>query len=221
MPELDDSGALSEYDAKQVLRDAGIPTVMEQRATSVDEAVEYADEIGYPVILKIDSADIQHKSDIGAVMDAHDADAVRTRYDHIRQNVDENAPDAAINGMLVEEKVEGTELIVGVQHDPDFGHVVMVGIGGIFVETLNDVTFRAIPITRQDAAAMLDDLRATELLDGVRGNSPVDQDALIDVLVQVSRLVEDHPTIRELDINPLFADADGAVAADALITLEH
>ncbi len=213
------SGTLSEYDAKQVLANAGIPTVREQQATSVDQAVTYADQLGYPVVLKVDSADIQHKSDIGAVKDAHDEDEVRKRYQLIQDNATAHKPDATINSILVEEHVSGTELIVGVQKDPDFGHVIMFGIGGIFVEVLHDVTFRALPITEHDAMDMLHDLRSAELLDGVRGNPPVDKAELIDVLLHVSDLIDEHPEITELDINPLFADDTGVVAADAVITV--
>jgi acetyltransferase len=213
------SGTLSEYEAKQVLANAGIPTVREQQATRMEDAVQYADQLGYPAILKVDSADIQHKSDIGAVKDVHNADEARKRYQIIHDNVAEHRPEADVNSILVEEHVSGTELIVGVKKDADFGHVIMFGIGGIFVEVLEDVTFRSLPITEHDAMDMLHDLRAAELLDGVRGNPPVDKAALIDVLLHVSDLIDEHPEIAELDINPLFADENGVTAADAVITV--
>lgn len=221
MPDLDTySGKLSEYEAKEVLRNAGIPTVKEHLATSVEEAVEYADQVGYPVMMKVDSPDVQHKSDIGAVKDAHDEDEVRNRYDLIKQNVEEHDPDADVDGILIEERVSGKELIVGVNKDPDFGHVIMFGLGGIFVEVLHDVNFRAIPITEADAHDLINDMRSRELLDGVRGEPPVDTDGIVDVLLHVSQLIEEHPEIAELDINPLFANEDGAIAVDALIALE-
>ncbi len=215
-----DSGTLSEHEAKQVLADAGIPVVEEQLAADVDEAVQFADRVGYPVILKVDSRDIQHKSDIGAVTDAHDADEVRKRYDILMENVDDHAPDADVNGVLVGEMLSGRELIVGVNTDPDFGHVIMFGLGGVFVEVLHDVQFRSIPITPYDAEQLIDGMKTRELLDGIRGENPADIDALIDILLDVSALIEDHPEIVELDINPLFANENGVVAADALIRVD-
>lgn len=221
MPNMETySGTLTEYEAKEVLRNAGIPTVREHRATTADEAVTYADRIGYPVMMKVDSRDVQHKSDIGAVTDAHDAEEVRKRYDHIRQNVTAHNPEADIEGVLIEEKVSGKELIVGVNTDPDFGKVIMFGLGGIFVEVLHDVHFRAIPITEADAQDLIDQMATRELLDGVRGEPPVDKAGIVDVLLHVSQLIEEHPEITELDINPLFVNEDGAVAADALIEVE-
>lgn len=214
-------GTLSEYEAKQVLADAGIPVVQEKLATSVDEAVAYADEIGYPVIMKADSRDIQHKTDIGAVKDAHDANEVRKRYELIMNNVETHDPDAEVDGVLIEAYVSGQELIVGVNRDPDFGHVIMFGLGGIFVEVLHDVHFRSIPITRFDAEQLIAEMATRALLDGVRGGEPVDTDAIVDILLKVSALVEQHPAITELDINPLFVDADGAIAADALIEVSN
>lgn len=216
---LDDySGTLSEYEAKQVLDDAGISVVEAYLAADPDEAVAYADRLGYPVMLKADSRDIQHKSDIGAVKDAHDEDEVRTRHQVIMDNVADQY--AELNGILVEEHAAGQELIIGVHRDPDFGHVIMFGLGGIFVEVLRDVHFRALPITRDDAEDLIREMETRELLDGIRGQEPVDTGAIIDMLLAVSDLVTEHPNIAELDINPLFADADGAVAADALIRVE-
>lgn len=216
-----DSGTLSEHEAKQVLSDADIPVVQEHLAADVEEAVQYANDIGYPVIMKVDSRDIQHKSDIGAVTDAHDEEEIRKRYDLLMDNVEAHAPDATVNGVLVGEMLSGQELIVGVNRDPDFGHVIMFGLGGVFVEVLHDVQFRSIPITQYDAHQMVDGMKTRELLDGVRGDDPVDIDAIIDVLLAVSDLVEEQPEIMELDINPLFAHDQGAVAADALIRVDN
>ncbi len=215
------AGPLTEYEAKQVLADAGIPVVDEVLAGDVEAAVDAAEEIGYPVILKVDSADVQHKTDIGAVQEAHDAEEVRKRYETIMENVAAAVPEADVHGVLVEEELDGHEMIVGVNVDPDFGHVVMFGLGGIFVEVLEDVNFRSLPISERDAHELIDAMRARPLLDGVRGEDPVDTDAIADVLLAVSDLVADHPEIQELDINPLFVSSDGAVAADALIEVAN
>lgn len=214
-------GNLSEYEAKQVLADAGVPVVEEELAADADEAVEYADSIGYPVMMKVDSRDIQHKTDIGAVQHAHDADEVRKRHQKIMDNVADNAPDADVNGVLIEEHVDGHELIVGVNQDPDFGHVLMFGLGGIFVEVLHDVHFRAIPVSEYDARQLIDAMETKELLNGVRGEEAVDRQVIVDVITAVSDLVDDNPEIQSLDINPLFVNGDGAVAADALMEVSE
>ncbi|MDY6766242.1 MAG: acetate--CoA ligase family protein, partial [Candidatus Nanohaloarchaea archaeon] len=133
-------------------------------------------------------------------------------------NVEQAMPDADIEGVLVEEHLEGHEMIVGVNQDPEFGPVVMFGLGGIFVEILHDVNFRAIPLQERDAHELVDEMQARPLLDGVRGQDAADIDAIVDVLLAVSDLVEDEP-VQELDINPLFVSADGAYAADALVKL--
>lgn len=211
------TGTLSEYEAKQLLAEHGIPVVEEELVESAEDAVAAAERIGFPVMLKVDSRDVQHKTDIGAVMAAHDPDEVSKRYERIMDAVAEHAPDAVVDGVLVEAKLAGQEMIVGVNVDPDFGHVIMFGLGGIFVEILQDVQFRSVPITPYDAERMIADLEAGTILDGVRGEKPADKDAIVDVLLKVSALVEEEPRIQELDINPLFVSAEGAVAADALI----
>ncbi len=217
----DVSGTLSEHEAKAAFRDAGIPVVTGELVTSVDEAVAAAADIGFPVILKADSRDIQHKTDIGAVQQAHDAEEVRKRYDLIMNNVEEHQPDAAVDGILVEEMLDGHEMIVGVSVDPEFGHVLMFGLGGIFVEVLRDVNFRTIPVSERDARDLIDEMESRPLLEGVRGEEPVDVDSIVDVLLAVSDLVDGHPEIAELDINPLFVSSDGAVAADAVIRVSQ
>lgn len=211
------SGTLSEHEAKQVLAEAGIPVVDGYLAADADEAVDHAEDLGFPVILKADSPDIQHKSDIGAVMDAHTVDEVRQRYDRIMENVAAEQPDADVNGVRVEEQADGVELIVGVHEDPDFGHVIMFGLGGVFVEVLHDVHFRAVPLTGYDARELVAGMETHELLEDVRGRGAVDEEAVVEVLLTVSAFVEQHPDVVEMDINPLFASPDGVVAADALL----
>ncbi|MFB6295062.1 MAG: acetate--CoA ligase family protein [Candidatus Nanohaloarchaea archaeon] len=209
---------LPEHEAMELFEDAGIPVAAHQLVDSRAAAVDAADAIGYPVVLKIDSADVQHKTDIGAVMTAHDAEEVEKRYQLIMGNVEAAAPDADVEGVIVEEHIDGHEMIVGVNEDPEFGMVVMFGLGGIFVEILHDVNFRAVPLSERDARELVDEMQARPLLDGVRGEDPADIDAVVDVLLAVSDLVQEKP-VTELDINPLFVNADGAVAADALVEL--
>lgn len=210
---------LTEYESKQLLAEQGIPTVEEKLATSPDEAAQYAEEIGFPVMLKVESRQIQHKTEAGGVRTADDQAEVREAYQAIEDAVQEYDPDAEIDGVLVEETLDGNEFIVGVNHDPQFGPVLMFGLGGIYVEVFRDVTFRVIPIEEVDAHEMMDELESEPLLDGVRGQPPADREQIADVLQQVSALVEEHPDIREIDINPLFVDGDEIKAADALITL--
>ncbi len=211
--------SLPEHEAMALFEDAGIPVAAHELVHDVDAAVAAADEFGYPVVLKIDSADVQHKTDIGAVMTAHDEEEVRKRYQLVTGNVRAAVPDAEVEGVLVEEHLDGHEMIVGVNEDPEFGMVVMFGLGGIFVEILHDVNFRAVPLTERDARELVDEMQARPLLDGVRGDDPADIDAVVDVLLAVSDLVQEEP-IKELDINPLFVNADGAYAADALVTMQ-
>ncbi|MDY6761574.1 MAG: acetate--CoA ligase family protein [Candidatus Nanohaloarchaea archaeon] len=210
--------ALPEHEAMQVFEDAGIPVARHELVGDADAAVAAADDLGYPVVLKVDSADVQHKTDIGAVMTAHDEEEVRKRYQLVMDNVQAAAPDADIEGMLVEEHLDGHEMIVGVNQDEEFGPVVMFGLGGIFVEILHDVNFRAVPLQERDAWELIDEMDARALLDGVRGEAAADIDAVVDVLLAVSDLVEQEP-VEELDINPLFVNSDGAFAADALVKM--
>ncbi|MFB6265696.1 MAG: acetate--CoA ligase family protein [Candidatus Nanohaloarchaea archaeon] len=209
---------LSEHEAMELFEDAGIPVAGYRLAEDEQEAVEAAEQLGYPVVLKIDSSEVQHKTDIGAVMTAHDEEEVRKRFSLVRGNVEKEVPGADVEGVLVEERLQGHEMIVGVNRDEEFGPVIMFGLGGIFVEILHDVNFRAVPIEERDARELIGEMKTEELLNGVRGEEPVDRDAITDVLMKVSELVESRP-IEELDINPLFVNSEGAYAADALVKL--
>lgn len=213
----DYSGTLSEYEAKKILKQAKIPCVEEKLAETADQSVEYANDIGYPVILKVDSKDVQHKTEIGAVKDAHDEKEIRKRFDIIHHNVKKHDEEAEVNGILVEKKLDGIETIVGVKKDPVFGHIIMYGLGGIFVEVLKDVNFRVIPIEKYDARNMIEEIESKQILEGIRGKKPVDKQKIVQVLLKVSKLVENNQEIKELDINPLFVSSKEAIAADALI----
>jgi acetyl coenzyme A synthetase (ADP forming)-like protein len=201
----------------------GIPLPREGLATSADEAARQADEIGYPVVMKIVSPDILHKTEAGGVVvGVASAAAAKAAYQKIVDAAGRHAPDAKIEGVQVQEMLTGEaqEVIVGAVTDPSFGKLVAFGLGGVLVEVLKDVTFRLAPVTTEDALSMLDSIQARDVLRGVRGAEPIDRNALARVVVAVSSLVTDFPEIREVDLNPIFATKDGATAVDALISVD-
>ncbi|MQA17033.1 MAG: CoA-binding protein [Pseudonocardiaceae bacterium] len=200
----------------------GISTPGEGLATSAEEAVAIATELGGPVVLKIVSPDILHKTEAGGVLvGLEDGEAVRNGFDRIQVKVRAYDPAAAIDGVLVQQMLAGgQEVIIGATTDPTFGKLVVFGLGGVLVEVLEDVTFRLAPVDAVQARSMLDDIAAAEVIRGARGACPVDADALADVIRRLSDLVSDFPEIREVDLNPVFARPDGATAADVRILLE-
>lgn len=212
---------LSEQESKALLKAYGIPVPKERVATSATEAVSAAKRIGYPVVMKVASGDIPHKSDLGLVEVGVRNDAeVRTAFRRMTQTAKAAAPKAAIDGILVAQQATGVETVVGVARDELFGPVVMFGLGGVFIEILKDVTFRVPPFSARDAANMLDELTGAAMLRGARGRPAADRRALIDVIMKVQRLAVDlSGELTELDINPLLAGPDGVVAADALAVL--
>ena len=213
--------SLSERDSKALLEAYGIAVPKERIATSPTEAAKAAKKIGYPVVMKVVSADIPHKSDLGLVsVGVRDEDDARRTYKRLTATAEKAAPKAKVDGVLVAQMVSGVETVVGIAQDDLFGPVVMFGLGGVQVEVLHDVTFRVPPFTTHDASAMLDELRGAALLRGVRGQPAADRAALVDVLMKMQRLAVDlSGDVVEVDINPLLAGPDGAVAADALVVL--
>ena len=214
--------ALTEHEAKWVLDKWGIPTTEERRASSADEAVDAASEIGYPVVLKIESPDILHKTEIDALAAGlADERAVREAYDQIMNNVAAHAPDADVKGVLVQEMVsDGVEVIVGATYDSQLGPVLLYGLGGIFTEALRDVSLRLCPVSRLDAREMIAEVAGSRLLHGFRGSPKADVETLTDTLVSVSHLAAHlEGAITELDINPLavLPEGRGVIALDALI----
>ncbi|MFI6477514.1 acetate--CoA ligase family protein [Nonomuraea sp. NPDC050663] len=211
--------ALTAPEGRAICQQYGIATPGEGLATSAAEAEALATELGLPVVLKIVSPDILHKTDAGGVLvGLKTAEEVRQGYDTILANARAYDADARIDGVQVQQLVGGGhEVIVGAVTDPTFGKVVAFGLGGVLVEVLKDVTFRLAPLSGDDALGMLDDIKAAEVLRGVRGAEPADRQALADLIERVGRLVDDHPEIIEIDLNPVFASAKGAVAADVRI----
>ncbi len=218
-----------ENEAKEIMRAYGIPVPPFDTATTADEAVEKSKEIGFPVVLKILSKDILHKSDAGGVkVNLRTEDEVREAFQTIMENArkygEEHGIDVDLSrGVFVSKFAdEGTEVIIGVTRDPQFGHAIMFGLGGIFVEVLKDVTFRLIPLTESDAREMIREIKAAKILDGIRGQPPRDTDALVKVILAVSKMVEENPEIRELDCNPTFVyeKGNGALVVDARILID-
>ena len=212
---------LTEVEAKALLSAAGVPVAETRLATTADEAAAAADDIGYPVVMKVVSPDIAHKSDIGGVvLNVGDADAARATFDQINAAVSSAAPNAEVDGIAVQAMVpQGTEVIVGATTDPQFGPVMMFGLGGVFVEVMKDVAFRIVPLEERDAQQLMREIKGFPLLEGARGTEPADLDALGALILKVSEVVEANPEIAELDLNPIFAYPDGAIAVDAHIVL--
>ena len=199
-----------------------IPVTTFKMAKSEEEAAEFAGQIGFPVVLKIVSPDILHKSDAGGVkVNLKNVEEVRSAYGKILENARKYNGVARIVGVLVQEMApQSTEVIVGAIKDPQFGQTLMFGLGGIFVELLKDVTFRVAPITREDAYEMIKKIKAYPLLTGYRKTPPADLDTIINVLLNASKLVMDYPEIKELDLNPIMVYENGAKTVDARIILE-
>ncbi len=213
---------LSEVEAKQLLAGAGVPVVETRLAATRDEAVAAASKLGYPVVLKIVSPQITHKSDAGGVkLNLGSAEEVSAAFDAIVQSAKAAMPDATIEGVSVQRMAEpGVEVIVGMTTDAQFGPVLMFGLGGVLVEVLKDVAFRVVPITTRDAQQMIHDIQGFPLLQGYRGQPAADLAALEGLLVGVSNFIEGHPQVEELDLNPVFAYPKGALAVDARIVLK-
>ncbi len=214
---------LTERQSKQILSEYGIPVAVESLATNVDEAVAIANQIGYPVVLKIESPEITHKTDAGAVEIGITGDAeVRAGFNRIISNAKSYNPTARINGVLVQEMVRGgREMIIGMTQDPQWGPTIVVGLGGLFVEVLKDIAIRRAPLNRSDVEAMLHELKGGRILHSFRGQAAADIDAFIEIVLRFSQLCVDlKDEVEEIDINPLlvFDIGKGAKVVDCLIT---
>lgn len=207
---------LNEYESKKLLEEYDIPVADGEMVNDCEEALSAIEEIGLPVVMKVVSKDIQHKSDIGAVKKVHSWDDIEKVYFDLIDAVEERAADSVIEGVIVEELVAGDEFILGVNKDAQFGHVIMFGLGGIYVEVFKDTVFRVLPIDDYDVETMVDDLKSKDLLEGARNREKVDLDKLKKIFFNVSKLVEKED-IKELDINPLIIEGNNIKVADALI----
>ena len=213
---------LTEIESKERIKEAGISVVDTRMATSKEEAVTIGKEVGFPVVLKIVSPDIIHKSDIGGVqLGLKTPRQVERAYNNILKAVRQRFPEASVEGVSVQRMVPlGLEVIIGMTKDVQFGPVLMFGLGGIFVEILKDVSFRIVPLERRDAREMIQEIRGYPLLKGYRGKEAVDVTILEELLLKMSTFAENHPEVKEIDLNPIFAYKDGATAVDARIILE-
>jgi len=234
-PDLDVQGAkktlacaahkhhLGEADTRPLLKAYGIPIVAGEMARTQKEAVAVAQVIGYPVALKIVSPNILHKSDVGGIkLNLADDAAVEAAYRQIMENVAQAHPEEKPEGVLVEAMApKGHEVIVGMRRDPQFGPLIMFGLGGIFVELIGDVAFRVAPMSRRDALNMVNQTKAGRLLAGLRGQEPADIDAVVDCILRLSQLLVDFSEIEEIEVNPLLVQAQGAVALDARVVLSR
>ena len=212
---------LLESEAKSLLKCYGIPTTPEKVATDSEHAAAYADDLGYPVVLKISSPDIIHKTEAGGVLlNLASPEEVRVGFDKVVAKSRESNPKAKIEGLLVQKLIpEGREVVIGMIRDDRFGAVIMFGLGGVFVEVLKDVAFGIPPISRAVALEMIRKLRSFPALEAFRGKPPADVDAIVDILQRVSALVKDIDDIEEMDLNPLIVHERGAIAVDARVVL--
>lgn len=209
--------SLSEHDSKKFLASFGIPVTREELARSVEEAVEAANRIGFPVVLKGTGPELLHKTEKRLIeLDLRYESEVREAY---RRIVDRAGK--AVEGVLVQEMVDGQrELVAGLVRDPQFGPCVMFGLGGIFTEILEDVTFRVAPLSERDAHDMMDSIRARKILEPVRGMEAVNRSLLAAILITLGRIGLDYPEVREIDINPLKIRGREPVAVDAMVVLQ-
>lgn len=214
--------ALSEHASKELLGTGGIPVPRETVAENEELAVAAAEKLGYPVVMKVESPDILHKTDAGGVkLNLKNAAQVRAAYNEILSNCRTSCPDARINGVLVQEMLKsGTEMIVGVTNDPSFGPMVLCGMGGVFTEVFKDAAVFPAPLTKKNALAMIGSLKAYRIMNGYRGQKKLDVDALADMLVRVGDFAVQHRNdLAEMDMNPVFVypEGEGAAVADALV----
>ncbi|MBI2980219.1 MAG: acetate--CoA ligase family protein [Chloroflexi bacterium] len=214
---------LTEIEAKELLKQAGVNVIDTRLAVSREEAISISRELGFPVVLKIASPDIVHKSDAGGVkLGLKTAQQVGKAYDAILSAVRKQYPQAKIQGVSVQKMARpGVEVIIGMSKDAQFGPVLMFGLGGIMVEILKDVSFRIVPLAPRDAREMVKEIKGYPLLEGYRGQEPVDVTNLEKLILKVSSFIEKHPEVAEMDLNPVFAYSDGAVAVDARVILER
>ena len=213
---------LTEIESKDIIKSAGIPVVEAKLARTKAEALSLSKKMGFPVVLKIVSPDVVHKSDSGGVrLGLANAAHVGKAYSDIISAIKKHYPKAKIEGISVQKMAHpGVEVIIGMTKDEQFGPVLMFGLGGILVEVLKDVSFRIVPLVKRDASQMIKEIKGYPLLEGYRGQEPADISFLEGLLLKVSDFVDKNPKIKEMDLNPIFAYKDGALAVDARVILE-
>ncbi len=212
-------------EAFDILKAYGIPVVKIAFAKTADEAVSAAEEIGYPLVMKVVSPQVSHKSDIGGIrLSLHNATEVRAAYQDMMESISKKMPDVSLEGVQLQPMLSGgREVIIGMVRDLTFGPLLMFGLGGVYIELLKDVRFAIAPIDNNEAREMITGIKTYPILAGFRGTKPSDIDALVDVILRVSRLVCDFPEIEEFEINPLivFEEEKGALAVDMRMVLRN
>ena len=219
--ELPRSGVLPEFAGKEILARLGIPTPRGELARDVGQAQDIARRIGYPIVVKAQAAELAHKSDVGGVIvGIADADALASAWERLHQNVAAAKPGQGLDGVLVETMAApGVEMVVGGRRDPDWGPVVMVGLGGVWIETLQDVRLMPPALSRAAIADEVAKLKGFGLLRGARGKPPADIDALVDTIATIGALLTARPDVAEIDINPLVVYPKGVLALDVLLVV--
>ncbi len=213
---------LTELESREILKFYGISVVEGVVVQQIEGAMDFANKYGYPIVLKIVSKDIIHKTDVGGVIAGiKNEKELREGIINLIKNIKKERPKARIDGIFVQKMLpKSTEIIIGGKKDPTFDQVLLFGLGGVFVEVFNDVSFRVVPIKEKEAVDMISEIKGVKILQGIRGESPVDFKSLVDILIKTSRMLEESPDIKELDINPVFAFSDKAIAVDARIILD-
>lgn len=212
---------LTEDEAYELLSKYGIPVPKYSVASSEEDALKITNRLGFPLVMKIVSPDIIHKTDIGGIeMNISNLAQIKKAYKSITYNVMKNKPEARINGMLFSKQApKGVEVIVGMIRDPQFGPTIMFGLGGIFIEILEDVTFRVCPVERTDIEEMLTEIQGIKMLQGYRGQPRCGVNSIIDIILQISRMALDYPAIKEIDLNPIIVYEKDALVVDAKVLL--
>jgi acetyltransferase len=212
--------ALTEEEGKDVLRAYGIKAPAERVVARRDKVIQAAREIGYPLVMKVSSPDIAHKTDVGGVItDISNDRAAKNAFDQIYANINKRMPQARIRGVIIQETVHGEEVIVGVTCDPQFGPLITFGLGGLYVEVLKDVSHRLAPITVAEAKQMIAEVKSYPILLGTRGRKALDINAVADTIMRVSQISQDFEEIQEIEINPLMVQEEGCIAVDALVVI--
>ena len=223
LEEIKDQGreVLTYEESRKIIDLVGLPLNKMALATNAEETIEKAKEVGYPIALKIISEDVIHKSDAGGVKIGIKSDEeLKKSYEDMMINIKKHYPTAKIDGVSIEEMVKGTEILIGSMTDTQFGKMIALGIGGIFTEIYKDVTFRLIPITKDDVKEMMNEIKGKKIFEGFRGLPQVKTEELTNLMLKISKLVEENPIIKEMDLNPVVATEKGLITIDARIILE-
>jgi acyl-CoA synthetase (NDP forming) len=220
--EKDRRNVLDLLESRELLKSIGIKLNKSGLAQDIHSAKQISEKIGFPVAMKIVSPDILHKTEAGGVLlGLRDTKSAMQGFKKIIENVNTVMPRARITGVLIEEMLSGNELIVGTVKDRLFGNMIMFGIGGVLVELYRDVTFRLIPVKRVDVLEMLEEIKAKEILNGYRKSPGVNKEELIEIILNISELVENHPEIESMEVNPFIITEEGLVAIDARVILKN